>query len=82
MLVVTPADQTVVNPTAFTEAMHRAIAQADQRSTVILGVTPTDPVTGYGYIRVNSHCEERSEVFIKLRECKFMLPVYGSDLRL
>jgi mannose-1-phosphate guanylyltransferase/mannose-6-phosphate isomerase len=53
VLVVTPADQTVANPAAFTQAMHRAIAQADQGSIVILGVTPTHPETGYGYIQAS-----------------------------
>jgi mannose-1-phosphate guanylyltransferase/mannose-6-phosphate isomerase len=33
--------------------MHRAIAQADQGSIVILGVTPTHPETGYGYIQAS-----------------------------
>jgi mannose-1-phosphate guanylyltransferase/mannose-6-phosphate isomerase len=51
VLAVTPADQTVANPAAFTQAMHRAIAQAEQGSIVILGVTPTHPETGYGYIQ-------------------------------
>jgi mannose-1-phosphate guanylyltransferase/mannose-6-phosphate isomerase len=51
VLVVTPADQTVANPAAFTQAMHSAIAQAEQGSIVILGVTPTHPETGYGYIQ-------------------------------
>jgi mannose-1-phosphate guanylyltransferase/mannose-6-phosphate isomerase len=51
VLVVTPADQTVANPAAFTQAMHLAIAQAEQGSIVILGVTPTHPETGYGYIQ-------------------------------
>ena len=53
VLVVTPADQTVANPPAFTEAMQRAITQADQGSIVILGVTPTHPETGYGYIQAS-----------------------------
>jgi mannose-1-phosphate guanylyltransferase/mannose-6-phosphate isomerase len=53
VLVVTPADQTVANPATFTEAMHRAIAQAEQGSIVILGVTPTHPETGYGYIQAS-----------------------------
>jgi mannose-1-phosphate guanylyltransferase/mannose-6-phosphate isomerase len=53
VLVVTPADQTVVNPEAFTQAMHRAIVQAEQGSIVILGVTPTHPETGYGYIQAS-----------------------------
>jgi mannose-1-phosphate guanylyltransferase / mannose-6-phosphate isomerase len=53
VLVVTPADQTVANPAVFTQAMHRAIAQAEQGSIVILGVTPTHPETGYGYIQAS-----------------------------
>jgi mannose-1-phosphate guanylyltransferase / mannose-6-phosphate isomerase len=51
VLVVTPADQTVANPEAFTTAMQRAITEAVTGSIVILGVTPTHPETGYGYIQ-------------------------------
>jgi len=46
ILVVTPADQTVTNPAAFTTALTQSIAIA------ILGITPTAPETGYGYIKV------------------------------
>jgi mannose-1-phosphate guanylyltransferase/mannose-6-phosphate isomerase len=51
VLVVTPADQTISNPAAFTTAVQQAIAQAGQGNIVILGVTPNKPETGYGYIR-------------------------------
>ena len=53
VLVVTPADQTIANSTAFTAAVQQAIAQAAQGNTVILGVTPDRPETGYGYIRID-----------------------------
>jgi mannose-1-phosphate guanylyltransferase/mannose-6-phosphate isomerase len=65
VLVVTPADQTITNPTAFTAAVQQAIAQAEQGNIVILGVTPDKPETGYGYIRVNRRCEERSDAAIQ-----------------
>lgn len=52
VLVVTPADQTIANPAAFTTTLQQAINQADQGKIVILGVTPHKPETGYGYIRV------------------------------
>jgi mannose-1-phosphate guanylyltransferase/mannose-6-phosphate isomerase len=64
ILVVTPADQTVAQPAAFTAAMHQAIAQAATGSIVILGITPHQPETGYGYIRVSRHGEERSNAAI------------------
>jgi len=51
VLVVTPADQTVADASAFTGAMHDAIRQAADGAIVILGVTPDRPETGYGYIQ-------------------------------
>lgn len=51
VLVVTPADQTIANPAAFTAAVQQAIDQASRGNIVILGVTPDKPETGYGYIR-------------------------------
>ena len=51
VLVVTPADQTVANNAAFTAAVQSAIKAAADGTIVILGVTPTQPETGYGYIQ-------------------------------
>lgn len=53
VLVVTPADQTVVNISAFTLAMQQAICEASSGSVVILGITPDRPETGYGYIQTS-----------------------------
>ena len=54
VLVVTPADQTVVDAAAFTAATQVAIEQAAKGSIVILGVTPNRPESGYGYIQVEA----------------------------
>ncbi len=51
VLVVTPADQTVSNLGAFNTALESAVALANAGSIVILGITPTSPETGYGYIQ-------------------------------
>jgi len=51
ILVVTPADQTVTDPEAFTLAMHHAIKSAEAGGIVILGIQPDRPETGYGYIK-------------------------------
>lgn len=61
VLVVTPADQTVVNAAAFTAAMQQAVADAANGSIVILGVTPDKPETGYGYIQVDKSLQGKSE---------------------
>ena len=51
VLVVTPADQTVQNTRAFIDAIQRAVKVADSGSIAILGIKPTGPKTGYGYIK-------------------------------
>lgn len=58
VLVVTPADQTVVNTVAFTEAMQAAVREAASGSIVILGITPNSPETGYGYIQSTAEAQE------------------------
>jgi mannose-1-phosphate guanylyltransferase/mannose-6-phosphate isomerase len=61
ILVVTPADQTVKNAAAFTDALQRSVRAAAAGSIVILGIAPDKPETGYGYIKqqaeVGSHGE-------------------------
>ncbi len=54
VMVVTPADQTVAVPEAFTQAVHAAIREAASGSIAILGITPGSPETGYGYIQANA----------------------------
>ena len=53
ILVITPADQTIQNPNAFTKALQDCIQSVEitPNSIAILGVTPTAPETGYGYIQ-------------------------------
>jgi mannose-1-phosphate guanylyltransferase/mannose-6-phosphate isomerase len=68
VLVVTPADQTVVNADAFTSAMKQAVSEAALGTIVILGVTPDKPETGYGYIQVARHCEDRSGAAIQCHD--------------
>lgn len=50
ILVVTPADQTVSNSTAFTASLQQAVRAAASGNIIILGITPDKAETGYGYI--------------------------------
>lgn len=54
VLVVTPADQTVTQPEAFGAAIQTAIQEAAKGTIAILGIQPTAPETGYGYIQTAS----------------------------
>jgi mannose-1-phosphate guanylyltransferase/mannose-6-phosphate isomerase len=51
VLAMTPADQTVTDAPAFSAAMQRAAELAHGGAIVTLGIVPTRPETGYGYIQ-------------------------------
>jgi mannose-1-phosphate guanylyltransferase / mannose-6-phosphate isomerase len=54
ILVITPADQTIKNTAAFTKALQASVQVAQTGAIAILGITPTAPETGYGYIKRSS----------------------------
>lgn len=51
VMAVLPADHHVADGHAFTEALERAAVLARQGAVVTLGITPTAPETGFGYIQ-------------------------------
>jgi mannose-1-phosphate guanylyltransferase/mannose-6-phosphate isomerase len=65
ILVITPADQTVKNSEAFTKALQDCIAtvEASDRAICILGITPSAPETGYGYI-ARSASKDQNNAYI------------------
>jgi mannose-1-phosphate guanylyltransferase/mannose-6-phosphate isomerase len=58
ILVITPADQTIQNQAAFVKALQDCITLVEEdkskKSIAILGITPTAPEIGYGYIKRDS----------------------------
>ena len=50
ILVVTPADHYVKDLNQFTLVMHAAIKAVQEKVIVTLGINPTRPDTGFGYI--------------------------------
>ena len=52
IMCVVPSDHYIQNEDAFTKTINRAIALAEEKSCLVtIGITPTFPSTGYGYIR-------------------------------
>jgi len=51
VLVVTPADHSVGDPAAFTQALARAALAAARGAVVTLGIQPDRPETGFGYLQ-------------------------------
>lgn len=60
MMVVLPADHLVHDIAAFQDTLRKAIAVADvSRGFVTIGVTPSRPETGYGYIQFHRDEHDR-----------------------
>ncbi len=50
-IVVTPADALVLKTTEFTETIRKALGFTEKRDAIVtVGIAPTRPETGYGYI--------------------------------
>jgi mannose-1-phosphate guanylyltransferase/mannose-6-phosphate isomerase len=60
ILVVTPADQTVTDDKAFADSMRQAVMRASEGSIVLLGIKPSAPETGYGYIQIEAGIDQLS----------------------
>ncbi len=51
VVLILPADHFVADEPAFVDALREAARVAERGYLVTLGVTPTHPATGYGYIK-------------------------------
>lgn len=52
VIVVSPADHVILNEVAFQKTINKSVERAmDQDKLITMGITPTRPETGYGYIQ-------------------------------
>lgn len=51
VLIITPADQMIDDAEVFAAAIQRGVLEAEKGSIITLGIRPTSPETGYGYIK-------------------------------
>ncbi|MDR3245060.1 MAG: mannose-1-phosphate guanylyltransferase [Prevotellaceae bacterium] len=52
-IIVTPSDHVIFNETKFLEVMLNGLAYADKNDALVtVGLKPTRPETGYGYIQI------------------------------
>jgi mannose-1-phosphate guanylyltransferase len=52
-LVVAPSDHLILKENLFKETIEKALVQAEKNKLVTLGIQPSRPDTGYGYIEVD-----------------------------
>jgi len=51
VMIVLPADHHILDEEAFRGILKRAVAEAKKENLVTIGIKPTYPETGYGYIK-------------------------------
>jgi mannose-1-phosphate guanylyltransferase len=56
IMAVLPADHYILDEERFRETIRKGCAVAASGTLVTLGITPTRPETGYGYIEAESDC--------------------------
>ncbi len=65
-----PSDHVVKNTARFVEVIRAGIAVAARGETiVVLGVPPTRPETGYGYIELGSEVEDAANLNLRRVKC-------------
>ena len=58
VLIVSPADQVVTDALKFQHALEAAVRAASQGNIVTLGIVPSRPETGFGYIQAKADSGE------------------------
>ena len=60
-VVVTPADAVVMNPEEFRRVIKNALAFTEKNNAIVtVGIKPSRPETGYGYVEIVESLEMRS----------------------
>lgn len=63
VMVVSPSDHLIENNELFGKTVHAAVKLVDERNGIVtIGVSPTHPATGYGYIKAGAQINAGSEI--------------------
>ena len=69
VMIVAPSDHWIEDETAFTQNVQQAFQFCEQNDALMtLGIKPTFPNTGYGYIEYGNDSEENISEVIQFRE--------------
>lgn len=68
VMCIFPSDHFIKNEAAFTSILKEAIAVAEEGSLVTMGITPTFPCTGYGYIRFDKNESSLAKRVVEFKE--------------
>lgn len=67
-LIVSPADHLIIQPEKFVETVNLAIEQAKNNRIVTIGIRPTRPDTGYGYIEFDAKAKRLTNEILAVKQ--------------
>ena len=67
VIATLPADHYIGDEDSFRDVCRSACAYADRGDIITLGITPTHPETGYGYLKFGDYCSPIDEVICRAR---------------
>lgn len=67
-IIVAPSDHLILNEDEFAQEVNLAFEKVDEHKLVTLGIKPTRPETGYGYIQYDNNSKENISKVISFTE--------------
>lgn len=69
VMVITPSDHYIKDIAGFTRVLNTAVRSAEESGKLItIGITPTFPSTGFGYIKFESDAAGAAKTVVEFRE--------------
>ena len=69
VMVITPSDHYIRDNAGFIRVLNTAIRAAEENNTLVtIGITPTFPSTGFGYIKFEKNTNDNATLAIEFRE--------------
>ena len=69
VMVITPSDAFIKDTPTFTRVLAEAVRAAEEQNKLVtVGITPTFPATGYGYIKFDKNQEASAKTVVEYKE--------------
>jgi len=67
-LIISPADHLIIKQENFAKTIETSISAAEKGRIATIGITPTRPVTGYGYIEFDSNADRTPNATVAVKQ--------------
>jgi len=69
VMIITPSDAYIKDSAAFTRVLSEAVKAAEERDKLVtVGINPSFPATGYGYIKFDKNQDGQAKTVLEFKE--------------